>query len=251
MSMRKRVTTTSSGLVLAALVASLAAGCRTTRPPAVPEETFFTPLTAVPRPVEARPQAASVSEVRPQQSAKADSLLSSQRDQDRRIGALSAQLERLESARRGTRSDTTKPVTRTTQPIVAPKPVVALTDNKAIGEAEKLYASQEYRKTIQVCQDVFERGVGKGIEDRCYFLMGASHFRLKQFDLALVSLKKVLEVKGSSKRADASFLMGLTYRQLGMRQRAASMFEAALKETPDDDLAQSIRQELDRLSRNR
>lgn len=257
MSMRKRVTTASSGLLLARLAASvvlLTAGCRTTRPPAASDDTFFAPFTAVPKPAEVKPSAPAVSDARPQEPGKVDSLLGNQQEQERRIRSLAVLLERLESSRRGTRSDTAKPAPRTQQPVVAPKPVAAPPENKDIkdiSEAEKLFASQDYRKTIQWCQDVFDRGVGKGIEDRCYFLMGASHYRLKQFDLALVSLKKVLEIKGSSKRADASFIMGLTYRQLGMRQRAATLFEAALHEAPDDNLARSIRQELDRLAKNR
>lgn len=254
MSKRMRATTTSSGIVLAGLagiIVLLTAGCRTTRPPAAPDETFFTPLTAIPRPAEPKPPTAAVSKPRPQPLGKADSLLNSQRDQTRRIGALAAQLERLGVARRRTSSDKAKSVPPTAQPVVTPRPVAVSPAIEAISVAERLYASQEFRRTIQWCQNAFNRGVDKGIEDRCYFLMGASHFRLKQFNLALVSLRKVLEFEGSSKKAEALFIMGLTYWQLGMRQRAESLYEAALQEAPDDDLARSIRQELDRQVKNR
>jgi tetratricopeptide (TPR) repeat protein len=228
----------------------LLTGCRTTRQSVAPEETFFTPLTALPKTVEGKPQT-TVPAPRPQTNGKADSLLNSARDQDRRIGALAVQLGQLEASRRGTRTDSAKSVPRTTVPTVAPKTAPAAIAHESLIEAEKLFASGEYRKTIQWCQNAFERGSSKGIEDKCYFLKGASHYRLKQLDPALVSLKKVLDFKASTKRADASFLMGLTYRQLGMRERAGTMFTAALKESPDDDLARSIRQELDRLAKNR
>jgi len=235
----------------AAVFLMLLAGCRTTRPTVPPEETFFIPLAELPKPATIKPQTPAISAPQTRPAGKADSLLNSQRDQDRRIVALAEQLERLEATRRGARPDSTKPVPRTTQPLAAPKPVSTPPDDKAIGAAERLYASGEYRKTIQWCQDALERGALGGIEDQCYFLMGASRYRLKQFDLALVSLKKVLDVKASSKRADASFLMGLTYRELGMRERSATMFGAALKESPDEGLARSIRRELDRLAKNR
>jgi tetratricopeptide (TPR) repeat protein len=233
------------------VVVFLLAGCGSAHQSATPDDSFFTPLKELPRPAEPRSQTTAPPEARPSQPGRADSLLTSQRDQDRRIGALAVLLEQLETARRGVRSDSARVSPQTTKPVVAPKPVVPLPESQTILEAEKLYALQEYRRTIQVCQDVLSRGADKGIEDRYNFLAGASHFRLRQFDLALVSLKKVLEVKGSHKRADASFIMGLTYKQLGMRQRAASMFEAALNEKPDDELAASVRRELDRLSKNR
>ncbi len=237
--------------MLAGMFLLLTGGCGTTRQSAASDETFFVPLTALPRPVETRPQASTVPAAQPQPAAKADSLLRNQRDQERRIGALTAQLERLEASRRGTRPDSAKTVPRITPPVVAPRVAATPTELKSIDEAERLYASQEYRKTIQSCQEMIQRGVDKGNEDRFYFLMGASHYRLKQFDLASVSLKKVLGAKGSTRRADASFLLGMTYRQLGMLDRAASMFDAALKESPDDALARSIRQELVRLTKNR
>lgn len=230
----------------------LLTGCRTTRQSVAPEETFFAPLTALPKTAEGKPQTLTVpAAARPQTNGKADSLLNSLREQDRRIGALAVQLGQLEASRRGTRTDSAKPVPRTKVPTVAPKTAPAATEHESLIEAEKLFASGEYRKTIQWCQNAFESGSSKGIEDKCYFLKGASHYRLKQLDPALVSLKKVLDFIASTKRADASFLMGLTYRQLGMRERAATMFTDALKESPDDDLARSIRQELDRLARNR
>lgn len=253
MSMRMHVTT-SSGIVIAGLagiMVLLTAGCRATRTLTASDETFFTPLTAIPRPAVAKPPTVAVSQPRPQPFGKADSLLNSQRDQARRIGALAAQLERLGVARRRTSSETSKPVPPTTKPVVAPQPVAVSPATKALGEAERLYASKEFRRTIQSCQKSLSRGVDKGIEDRYYFLMGASYFRLRQFDLALISLRKVLEFKGSSKKAEALFFMGLTYAELGMRERGESLLEEALKEVPDDDLARSIRQGLDRLARNR
>lgn len=236
---------------LAGVILFLGGGCRSTRQSIAPDDTFFAPLTALPRPVETKPPMTAVSTEHHSTTGEADSLLNSQRDLERRIGALAVQLDRLEAARRGARSDSAKPVRRAIPPAVAPQPLLVQVGNESINEAERLYASKEYRKTIQSCQDALDRGAAKGMEDRYTFLIGASHYRLKQFDLALVSLKKVLEVKHSSQRAEASFLMGLTYRQLGMRERAATMFEAALKEGPDDDLARSIRLELDRSAKNR
>jgi tetratricopeptide (TPR) repeat protein len=229
----------------------LLSGCGTTSPSAAPDDTFFTPLTELPRPAETAPQAVTVPEVRSQQPERVDSLLRSQRDQDRRIAALAVLLEQLESARRGVRPDSSKVAPPKAKTVAASKPVVPTPESQTIVEAERLYALQEYRRAIQLCQKVFDRGADKGLEDRYRFVVGASHFRLRQFDLALISLKEVLEIKGSLKRADAFFIVGLTYRQLGMRQRAASMFEAALKESPGDELAASIRRELDRLAQDR
>jgi len=238
-------------VTLAGMTLLVAGGCRVSHQSVASDETFFIPLTTSPGIAEVKAQTTAPTSVRPRPGGNADSLLSIQREQERRIGVLAVQVGRLEASRRGTRTDTVKAAPRTSPHSVTPAPAAVAAAGQTLEVAERLYGSREYRKALGLCQELIQQGLAKGKEGRCYFLMGASHYRLKQFDLASVSLKKSLEFKGSSKRADASFLLGMTYKQLGMLDRAAVMYQAALKESPDAALARSLRRELDRLAKRR
>ena len=100
-------------------------------------------------------------------------------------------------------------------------------------------------------QELLWRGVSKDVEDRYQYMLGASHYNLRQFGLAAAPLRRVVNWKGSEMKADASFVLGQVYRQFGASRQARSMFEAVLKESPSIDRAAAARQELKELASNK
>lgn len=235
----------------AALGLFLLTGCRIARPDIASDDTFFVPETAMTRQAP-EPEIAVTPEKPPPIRAEREitSLEQSQREQAARIESIAARLDSLRSARSRVRPDSVVEPPRMV-PRVVPKPKPSAEGGRTVGEAEKMYAARNYEGTIKLCQDLIQAGLKKGTETRCYFVMGASHYRLKEYGLAAASLKKALEFGSSPKRADVTFLLGLTYKQLGMTDEAISMYQMALKESPGSDLARAIRQELDRSLRKR
>lgn len=233
-------------VILSLLAAySVINGCRSSRQATNPDEGFFEPLKSIDRPVVPKPSKSSDAVKSSAGGQKADSLLTSQKDQERRIGALSEQLQLLESSRRGARTDSSKE-------LKAPSAQLSKQDglppSPAYEEVLQHYNAGRYKAAVEGFQELLRRGVSKDVEDQYHYMLGASHYNLRQFDLAAASLRRVVNWKGSKMKADAYFVLGQVYKQFGASRQARSMFEAALKESPRNDLAAAARQELKELA---
>jgi len=229
----------------------LLTGCHSAKTVIASDDTFFVPETAVTRRVAELTTPPVPLKPPPSQPGRDISNLErSQREQEARIESLAARLDSLRSARGKARADSAAESARPVPP-VAPKPLPWKEGANTVSDAEKMYAARNYHGTIKLCQDLVQSGLMKGTETRCYFVMGASHYRLKEYGLAAASLKKAREFEVSPKRADATFLLGLTYKQLGMTREAVSMYQTALAESPGVDLGRAIRTELDQIQKIR
>ncbi|MDP2885498.1 MAG: tetratricopeptide repeat protein [Ignavibacteria bacterium] len=226
-------------------VCSVINGCRSSGEATNPDEGFFEPLKSIDRPVVPKPSKAGDAVKSPAGGQRADSLLTSQKDQERRIGALSEQLQLLESSRRGARADSSKELKT---PSAQLSKQDGLPASPAYEEVLQHYNAGRYKAAVEGFQELLRRGVSKDAEDQYHYMVGASHYHLRQFDLAAASLKRVVNWKGSKLKADAYFVLGQVYRQFGASRQAKSMFEAVLKESPRNDLAAAARQELKELA---
>jgi TolA-binding protein len=216
-------------------------GCKSSRQATTPDEGFFEPLKSIERPAVPKPSKVGDAVKPPAGGQRADSLLSSQKDQERRIGALSEQMQLLETSRRGVRPDSSKEMKAPSAQI--PKQDV-LPASPAHEEVLQHYNAGRYKAAVEGFQELLRRGVSKDTEDQYHYMLGASHYNLRQFDLAAASLRRVVNWKGSKMKADAYFVLGQVYKQFGASRQARSMFEAVLKESPRNDLAAAARQEL-------
>lgn len=213
------------------------------------DDTFFKPL----RPVDLASASKSLEVADTARvsswTARADSLLQTVREQQQRLDAILARLRFLEASRRGVTADSVHNATRElpqhSRASLQREQPVGLT----YGDALRLYEARRYQEAIDAFEGVLRRGVQEDLQDDCYFWIGAGRFSLNQFDLALVSLKRVVEWRGSNKKADAYYLLGRTYEQLGNARQARSMFEALLNEFPRSEVAPSARQKLRNLKR--
>jgi len=235
------------GVVILSLLAAcpIINGCKSSRQASNSDEVFFEPLKSIDRPVVPKPSKPVDAVKSAAGVQRADSLLTSQKDQERRIGALSGQLQLLESSRRGVRADSSKELK--TPPAQVSKQE-GLPGSPSYEEALQHYNAGRFKAAVEGFQELLRRGVPSDAEDQYHFMLGASHYNLKQFDLAAASLRRVVNWNGSKMKADAYFVLGQVYKQFGASRQARSMFDAVLKESPRNDLAAAARQELKELA---
>jgi TolA-binding protein len=227
-----------------AFLCSLLVGCGSARLSTASDETFFKPLR--PADLVAASETSEVADTARVSSwtARADSLLQAMREQQQRLHAIAARLQFLEASRRGGAADSfriaKKEQQQPSRASLQREQPVGLT----YGDALRLCQARRYQEAIDAFEGVLRRGVQEDLQDNCYFWIGVSRFGLKQFNLALVALKRVVDWRGSNKKADAYYLLGRTYEQLGKMGEARSMFETLLKEFPRSGVAPSARQKL-------
>jgi TolA-binding protein len=226
---------------LAFVLAAFLAGCRGSRDAAGANEGFFEPLKTVNRTPAVKPSPGIVQNSNSGLDRMADSLVRQQKEQERRLGALAGQLQLLESSRKGEQRDPTTEVAKlpAKQPVAETLPV-----SRADDEVIRLYESGQYGTAVDGLQGLIRPGISKDLEDRYHYMLGVSYLHLRQFDRAASSLKVITDRKRSTLRADAYFILGQTYKQLGAKALAKRMFESVLRESPKEALAASAREEL-------
>lgn len=222
-------------------MSALLGGCRSSKQAAKSDDAFFEPSGSVnSAPVQKAPAAAPPASPSAWDNS-ADTLVKRQKEQDRRIGALTEQLQRLEASRKGDQRDSPQETVTSTAKPSAPEPKPAVqADEKAV----RLYEGGHHKEAVEVLRGLLQPGITKDLEEKYHFMLGVSYFNLKQFDLAAASLKTITDRKGSRMRPDAFFVLGQTYKQLGARRQAIAMFEVVLRESPKAALAASAREEL-------
>jgi TolA-binding protein len=241
-----RPSTTQKALVLPllALLCRLFIGCGGSRIATASDDTFFEPLKSLDRPPASKPSGGAYVPAASSWAVRADSLLRRMREQQQRLDAIETHLQLLEVSRQegaagASRGAGNELPARPRVPSQREQTVM-----HAYGEARRLYNARRYQDAIAAFEELLRRGVQEDLQDNCSLWIGASYFHLRQFDSAVVSLQQVVEWNGSNKRADAYFLLGQTYEQLGNVEQARSMFEALLKEFPASKRAGSAREKL-------
>lgn len=230
-------------VLFAAACCSLMIGCASSTPAKDTDDTFFEPLTSIERPSASKPTEEPRSE-RSEWIVRADSLQRILNEQIPRIDTLMQQIQLLQSSRVAALPDTApaqkKEVIQPSLPAPREKRASAMSYDAAL----RVYESGKYQSAIGAFQELLRRGIDLDLEDNCLLWIGVSHFNLKRFERAASSFKQVIDRKGSDKKADALFMLGQTYEQLGNGRQAKTMFEALLKEFPTGELAPAARRKL-------
>lgn len=233
----------ASALVLTAAVA-LGEGCGGSKKATNADDLFFVPLQSIQTTVASTPSQAAVKVKSTSTDASADSLLGRQREQERRIGELSAQVQRLESSRKGVPADSSVEAKGRPSSVKSDSTSTSGRDE----EVMRLYESGQYKAAAEGFRNLLQVGVPADIEDQYNYKMGVCYFNMRQFDLASIALKRIVSRKNSKMRGDAYFILGQTYKQLGVSRQAKTMFEAVLRESPGSDLAAATRAQLKELA---
>jgi TolA-binding protein len=231
----------------AALLCFLMFGCRSAEVATASDDTFFKPLRSVDRATGPGPSETVDSVRLSSWTAKADSLLRTMHGQQQRLDGIAAHLKRLEASQRQGGTDSSfNPEEELPKPSVSPSPR-GETRMPSYDDAVRLCGSRRYQEAIDAFEALLHSGVQEDLQDNCYFWIGSCRFSLGQLDLAIAPLQRVVKWRGSNKRADAYYMLGRTYEQLGNAAQAKSMFEALLKEYPRNALASSARRKLESL----
>ena len=238
MSRTIRLALVSILLLLASAV--IVGGCRSSKQ-ATLSEGFFEPLKSVNPPSSPKPSKVADAKKLSPLDQSADSLLDRQREQERRLGALTGRQRLPEASRKEEKVDASRPGAK--QPVGISQSDVQQAPAK-YEEVLKEYEAGQYKAASEGFQALLRSKVPKDVEDQCRYMIGMSHSKLRQFDLAAASLKTVANRKGSKLRGDAYFALGQIYKQLGAPSQAKTMFEAALRESSRPDLAEAARNEL-------
>ena len=227
--------------VIVIAIAALLGGCRSSKQATKGDEGFFVPLKTIERAPAVKANAAVDRPVRSEWDPMADSLVIRQKEQERRLGALTGQLQLLQSARKGKDADSAN--------LSAAKPVPReLPDSRTVliayDDVLRSYQTGQYRVAAEGFHSLLKPGIPKDLEDQYHYYLGMSYLNLRQFDSASTSLKNITGRKGSRLRAEAFFGLGQTYKQLGAGRQAKAMFEAVLKESPKSELRVTAEDEL-------
>jgi len=236
------------------LMLSLAAACSfftncgSSKLATASDDTFFEPLKTLDHPSAPKPAKAEKSSGQSVWITKADSLLNTLKDQERRLNAITAQLLTREGKRAAVPHDSSSVVKKQLAHSAKPMSQEEQPGSPTYEDALRAHKSGDYQKAINAFDGLLQRGVKKDLEDNCHFWIGVCHFNLKQFDQAVASFRLVIGWKGSNKKADAYLMLGQTYAQLGDIQEAKRMFDALLREFPRSAFAPTARQKLKALN---
>ena len=225
-------------LLLASAV--IVGGCRSSKQ-ATLSEGFFEPLKSVNPPSSPIPSKVADAKRPSPPDQSADSLLNRKREQERRLGVLTGRQQLPEAPRTEEKADASRPG--------AKQPVGILQSGAQPAPAKyeevlKEYEAGQFKAASEGFQALLRTKVPKDVEDQCRYMIGMSHSKLRQFDLAAASLKTVANRKGSKLSGDAYFALGQIYKQLGAPSQAKTMFEAVLRESSKTDLTEAARNEL-------
>jgi TolA-binding protein len=222
----------------------LGEGCGSSKKGTNADDLFFVPVQSLQTAIASTPSQTAVNAKPLSTDAKADSLLGRQREQERRIGALSAQVQRLESSRKGAAADSSMEAKGKSSPVNPETKISSGRDE----EVTRLYESGQYKAAAEGYRNLLQSGVPADVEDQYNYKLGVCYFNLRQFDLASVALRRIVSRKNSTMKGDAYFILGQTYKQLGVSRQAKTMFEAVLRESPGSGLEAAARAQLQELA---
>ena len=232
--------------VLLVLILAVAGGegCGSSTRLSNTDDSFFVPLTSVEKQAASKPMQSPERTTTATTGSRADSLLGRQREQGQRIGELSTQIQRLEASRTNVAANSSREAYDKSSPV---RPDTQLVANR-YEDILRLYQSGRYKAAAEGFRALIVPGLSPDVEDQYNVLLGQCYFKLRQYDLASVALKKVVSRKNSKRKGDALLILGQSYQQLGFSKQAKSMFEAVLKESPGSELETAARTHLKELA---
>lgn len=144
-----------------------------------------------------------------------------------------AEKERADKAEASAR--TQPPLPKAPEVTERVSPPTAAASLAAYQEALAAFKKFKYDEAIQKFQALLSTGVTRELADNCNYWIGESRFGKKEYKEAITQFEKVLEYEASTKLADAHFMMGRSFEQLGDKAKAKAMYEKVVKDFPTSD----------------
>ncbi|MCF7740812.1 MAG: tol-pal system protein YbgF [Candidatus Marinimicrobia bacterium] len=102
-------------------------------------------------------------------------------------------------------------------------------------EARNYHKQGNYEAAIKSFRKVIEQDSTSNLADNAQFWIGACYNSMEQFDRAIVEFIEVLTYSNSNKKDDALYNMGRSYRSLGNKEKARTIFQRLIDEYPDSE----------------
>jgi tol-pal system protein YbgF len=136
------------------------------------------------------------------------------------------------------RADSTEGLVKTSS--LASKPVKMTSDEEGVyppsqstyDNAMKAFRARSYDSALKGFKAIVDGGGEDELVGRSMYWLGETYFAKKKYNEALPLFQDVLKQKGSEKKADAQFMIGRTYENLGSKTKAKAAYEKVVKNYP-------------------
>ncbi len=101
--------------------------------------------------------------------------------------------------------------------------------------ALNLFMQRQYSRAIDSFRQLQDMGIQEVLADNCEYWIGESYFAKKKYQQAIKSFENVISWPQSNKQADAYFMLGRCYEQLGDMKKARWAYEQLVQRYPNSD----------------
>jgi len=187
---------------------------------------------------------------------KVESLEGQVNDKNKTIANLRAQLlvkdEQIKSA------STQKPITQPQQEYISPtskKPSIAYsagsisdTDfERGYQQALDMFHNNQYREAIDAFESLLSNNRNHSLSDNAQYWIGECYYALGNYRAAVIAFEKVFTFKQSNKNDYSQYKLGLSYFQLGDKERSRSEFQNLLDNYNNPELVDKAQEYLARI----
>ncbi|HMA61878.1 MAG TPA: tetratricopeptide repeat protein [bacterium] len=102
-------------------------------------------------------------------------------------------------------------------------------------QAREYHKQGNYEAAIEAYRKIIRQDSTSDLADNAQFWIGACYNSMEQFDKAIVEFIEVLTYNNSNKKDDALYNMGRSYRLLGNKEKAKTIFQRLIDEYPDSE----------------
>ena len=117
-------------------------------------------------------------------------------------------------------------------------------------EGVSLFRQKEYDDAQSTFEQLLEKGIAEDLADNCEYWKGECHFAKKEFHEAIATFQRILAMVSSNKKADAYFMLGRSYEQVGDLIKAQWAYEELMVHFPDNSHGRAVRAKLNALKRS-
>jgi TolA-binding protein len=272
--------------LLAVALALILSGCSFTREPIRPRDEFFSPVRVVPHRAQSTITSTDVDQLKVQlESATraamtlrdslsslgqfAGSLLTStrtlveritqletkefltsskQRDLEQSIASLQMENKQLSQQVTELRTRLIAGTLPAETSVYAPARSLNTLQNE-YNEGLSLFQQKDYDEAKATFDRLLDHGIEEGLADNCEYWKGECHYAKKEYHEAVGTFQRVLAITTSNKKADAYFMLGRTYEQVGDLIKAQWAYEELMVHYPQNVHARAVQSKLNALKR--
>jgi TolA-binding protein len=137
-----------------------------------------------------------------------------------------------------------------TGPVVFSPARASTTLRDEYSEGLALFQHKQYDDAQSVFSQLIDKGIEEDLSDNCEYWKGECCFAKREFNPAINSFQKVLEIESSNKKEDAYFMLGKAYEKIGDLVKARWAYEELNLLYPNNVHARVAKSKLNSLQRN-